>query len=117
MKCKYKKFQQSDVVTMYLLKKVYREIPPIRCCDDSSFKNGFVEKYLYWFTHNEPYVPYKTMLEKIVGSTSSSSNIYEVIDDNNNCYRSMVIIKYNRNKSWLFIWRFMYRWITKYRNN
>jgi hypothetical protein len=31
------------------------------------------------------------MLERIVDSTSSSSNIYEVVDDNSNHYRSMVI--------------------------
>jgi hypothetical protein len=31
------------------------------------------------------------MLERIVDSTSSSSNIHEVVDDNSNHYRSMVI--------------------------
>jgi len=54
-------------------------------------KNWFVEKYLCWLSYREPYVPYETMLERIVGSTSTSSNIYEVIDDNHNCYKSMVM--------------------------
>jgi len=31
-----------------------------------------------------------TILERIVGSTSSSSNIHEVVDDNSNRYRSIV---------------------------
>jgi hypothetical protein len=46
---------------------------------------------LYWFAQGEPYVPYKTMLKIIVSSTSCSSNIYGVINDNSNRYRSMVI--------------------------
>jgi len=55
------------------------------------FFKGFVEKYLCWFAHGEPYVPYETMLERIIGSTSSSNNTHEVVDDNSNRYRSMVI--------------------------
>jgi hypothetical protein len=31
------------------------------------------------------------MLERIVGSTLTSSNIHEVIDDNSNCYRGMMV--------------------------
>jgi hypothetical protein len=31
------------------------------------------------------------MLEKIIGSTSSSNNIHKVVDDNTNCYRSMMM--------------------------
>jgi len=31
------------------------------------------------------------MVEKIVGSTSSSSNVYEVVDDNSNRYKSIVM--------------------------
>ena len=34
---------------------------------------------------------YESMVKKIDGSTSSSSNVYEVIDDNSNCYRSIVM--------------------------
>jgi hypothetical protein len=31
------------------------------------------------------------MLERIIGSTSTSNNIHEVVDDNSNLYRSMMI--------------------------
>jgi hypothetical protein len=50
-----------------------------------------MDKYLCWFAHGEPYVPYETMVERMVGSTSSSSNVYRVVDDNNNLFRRMVI--------------------------
>jgi hypothetical protein len=29
-----------------------------------------------WFTHKKPYVPYETMIEMMVESTSSSSNMH-----------------------------------------
>ena len=73
VKCKNKKSHQSNDMMMHLLKK------------------RFLEKYLYWFTHGEPYVPYETILERIVGITSSSSNIHQIIDDNSNRYRGMVM--------------------------
>jgi hypothetical protein len=73
VKCKTKKFHQLDVLMMHLLRK------------------GFVEKYLCWFAYEEPYIPYKTMLERIVGSTSTFRNINEVVDDNCSRYRSMMI--------------------------
>jgi len=38
------------------------------------------------------------MLEKIIGWTSSSSNVYEFVDDNSNPYKSMMM-----NESWLFM--------------
>jgi len=72
-RCKNKKFINPDIVAIHLLQK------------------GFIEKYLCWYAHGEPYVPYETMIERMVESTSSSSNMYEVVDDNNNYYRSMVI--------------------------
>jgi hypothetical protein len=50
-----------------------------------------MEKYLYWFAYGEPYVPYETMVERIVGSTFSSRNVYGVADDNNNPYRNMIM--------------------------
>jgi hypothetical protein len=50
-----------------------------------------MEKYLYWYTYGEPYVPHDTMIERMIGSTSSSSNLQEVVDDNSNSYRNMVI--------------------------
>jgi hypothetical protein len=50
---KSKKFHQSYVVMMHLNNKIVGSA------------------YLCWFAHKEPYVPYKTMLENIVGSASS----------------------------------------------
>jgi hypothetical protein len=40
-------------------------------------------------------------LERIVGSTSISNNIHKVIDDNNNCYRSMVMYAIRINHGYL----------------
>jgi hypothetical protein len=78
-RCKNKKLLNPDVVTIHLLQK------------------GFMEKYLCWFTHGEPYVPYNTMVEMTVWSTTSSSNVHEVVDDNSNRYRSMVMNKIRMN--------------------
>jgi hypothetical protein len=50
----------------------------------------FIEKYLYVFTHEELYA-HETMVERMTELTSSSSNVYGVIDDNNNPYRNMVM--------------------------
>jgi hypothetical protein len=50
-----------------------------------------MEKYLYLFAHGEPYIPYKTMIERMIRSTSSSSSVHEVEDDNNNPYKNMVM--------------------------
>jgi len=61
-------------------------------------KKEFVEKYICWFPHKEPYVSYKTMLERIFGLTSSSGNIHEVVDDNSNRYRSIYSDISNENK-------------------
>jgi hypothetical protein len=44
MKCNNKKSHYKNVVMMHLLKK------------------GFIEKYLFWYAHGEPYVPHETML-------------------------------------------------------
>jgi len=45
---------------------------------------------LCWLVHRELYVSYETMIEMMVGSTSSSSNVHGVVADNSNHYRSMV---------------------------
>jgi hypothetical protein len=45
---------------------------------------------LSWYTYGEPFVPHETMQERMVGSTFSVSNVYGVIDDKNNLYRTMV---------------------------
>ena len=45
-----------------------------------------MDKYLCWIAHREPYVPYETM---VVRSTSSSSSVHRVIDDNSNHYKTL----------------------------
>jgi hypothetical protein len=40
------------------------------------------------------------MLEKMVGSTSSSRNIYGFVNDNNNSYRSMVMDAMRMNRDY-----------------
>jgi hypothetical protein len=46
---------------------------------------------MYWYTHGEPYVPYDTIVERMIRSTFSSSNVHEVVDDNSNPYRNIVM--------------------------
>ena len=82
VKCKSKKFHQIEVMVMHLPKK------------------KFVEKYLKRFAHEKPCVSYKTILKKMIDSTSSSSNIYGVIYDNNNYYRNMIIIAMTMNNGY-----------------
>jgi len=50
-----------------------------------------MKKYLCWYAHKEPYVPHDTMIEKMVMSTSSYSNMHGVVDDNSNPYRNIVM--------------------------
>ena len=59
-----------------------------------------MEKYLCWMTHEEPYVPYKIMVKRMVGSTSSSSNVHGVVDNYNNYYRSMIIDAVRMNQEY-----------------
>jgi hypothetical protein len=58
-------------------------------CNNTS-KKRFIEKYLCWYAHKETYIPHDTMIERIVGSTSSSSNVHGVVD-NSNPYRNLVM--------------------------
>ena len=44
-----------------------------------------------WYARREPFVPNKSMVERMVGSTSSASNVYEVGNDNSNPYRNMIM--------------------------
>jgi hypothetical protein len=67
------KFLDQDVITIYLLQK------------------RLMEKYLCWYAHGKPYAPHNTMIEMIVRSTYSSSNVHGVVDDNSNPYRNMVL--------------------------
>jgi hypothetical protein len=73
-RCKNNKFLNPDVVMMHLLQK-----------------KRFTKQYICWYAHGEPYIPHEIMIEKMVGSTFSASNVHEVVDDNNNPYRNMVM--------------------------
>ena len=53
-----------------------------------------------WFVHREPYVPFKAMVEKMVGTTSNSSNVHDVVDDNSNLYRNMIIDALRMNQGY-----------------
>jgi V8-like Glu-specific endopeptidase len=50
-----------------------------------------MERYPCWFAYGEPYLSHETIVEKMVGSTSSSNNVHKVVDDNNNPYRNVVM--------------------------
>jgi hypothetical protein len=52
---------------------------------------GFTEDYLCWYAHGELFVHNKSMEERVVGSTSSASNVHGVANDNSNPYRNMVM--------------------------
>jgi len=54
-------------------------------------KKKFMEKYLCRFAQREPYPLYETILERMIGSTFNSSNMHEVVDDNSNSYKNMVM--------------------------
>ena len=73
-------FLHPDVVTMYLLHK------------------GFMEDYLCWYAHKELFVRNKSMVERMVGSTSSASNVHGVVNDNSNPYRNMVMDSMRMNQ-------------------
>jgi hypothetical protein len=72
-KCQNKKYMHPNVVTMHLLHK------------------GFIENYQCWYAHGEVFVSKSRMEERVVGSTSSASNVYEAAKDHTNPYRNMVM--------------------------
>jgi len=45
---------------------------------------------LCWYAHRELFVPNKSIVERVVGSTSSASNVHGVVNDNSNPYKNMV---------------------------
>jgi V8-like Glu-specific endopeptidase len=47
--------------------------------------------YLCWYVHEELFVRNKSMVERMVGLTSSASNVHRVTNDNNNPYKNMVM--------------------------
>jgi hypothetical protein len=70
---KIKSICNPDVVMMHLLTK------------------GFIEDYLCWYAHGELFVPNESMIERVIGSASSASNVHGVVKDNNNPYKNMVM--------------------------
>jgi hypothetical protein len=44
-----------------------------------------------WYAHGEPFGPHETMVERMVRSTSSASNVHGLVNDNSNSYRTMVM--------------------------
>jgi hypothetical protein len=50
-----------------------------------------MEDYLCWYAHRELFIPNESMVERVVGLTSSASNMHEVGNDNSNPYRNMVM--------------------------
>jgi len=50
-----------------------------------------MENYLCWYAHGELFVCNESMVERMVGSTSSASNIHGVVNDNSIPYRNMVM--------------------------
>jgi len=59
-----------------------------------------MEKYMCWYAHGEPFVPHETMVERIVETTYSASNVYGVVDDNSNPYRTMVMDAMRMNQGY-----------------
>ena len=53
---------------------------------------GFMEDYLCWYAHGELFVRNDSMRERVVGSTSSASNVHDqAANDNTNPYGNMVM--------------------------
>jgi hypothetical protein len=50
-----------------------------------------MENYQCWYAHEEVFVSKRRMGERVVGSTSSASNVHEGVNDNTNPYRNMVM--------------------------
>jgi len=50
-----------------------------------------MENYQCWYAHEEEFVSKRRMGEKVVGSTSSASNVHAAANHNTNPYRNMVM--------------------------
>jgi hypothetical protein len=85
---KIKKFLDSNVVTMHVLQK------------------GFMKEYFCCSAHVQPFVSYKTMVDRMVGSTSSANNMHGVVDDNSNPYSTMVMDAMRMNQCYADVTRF-----------
>jgi len=50
-----------------------------------------MENYQCCYTHGKVFVSKRRMRERVVGSTSSASNVHEASNDNSNPYRNMIM--------------------------
>jgi hypothetical protein len=50
-----------------------------------------MEDYLCWYAYKELFVRNKSMIERMVGLTSSANNVHGVLNDNSNPYRNMIM--------------------------
>ena len=50
-----------------------------------------MENYIWWYVHRELFVRNESIVERMVRSTSSASNVHRVVNDNSNPYRNMVM--------------------------
>jgi len=48
-----------------------------------------IKKYMCWYAHRELFVRNESMVERMVGSTSSASNVHGVVNDNSNPYMNI----------------------------
>ena len=52
-----------------------------------------------WCAHEEPFIPYEIMVEIMVGSTFSASNVHGVETNKSNPYKTMVMDAMGMNQS------------------
>jgi hypothetical protein len=50
-----------------------------------------MKDYLCWYVYEELFVCNESMVERMVGSTSSASNVHAVVNDNSNPYMNKVM--------------------------
>jgi hypothetical protein len=50
-----------------------------------------MEDYLCWYAYRELFVRNESMIERMVGLTSSANNVHGVVNDNSNPYRNMIM--------------------------
>jgi len=50
-----------------------------------------MDDYICWYAHGKLFVPNESMIERVIGSTSSASNVHGVVNDNSNPYRNIVM--------------------------
>ena len=69
---------------------------PCRKCQNKKYLHPNIvskrmENYQCWYAYGEVFVSKRRKEERVVGSTSSASNVHEAENDNINPYRNMVV--------------------------